>query len=216
MPVVFSCPSCGKRLSVPDDLAGKSVRCPQCQTVCEAPAAIAVPPPPPPLFSVPAAQAAAIVAQRSGAVTAVAIVNFILGGLACLCGILTALTGPAFIAFVKTAIEEAQKQGEAIPQVEQLDWVLGLGAGIFLLTGACVLLSGIPMIIAGFGVAKRRQWGRILTLVSGGLTGLLALVSLVSLVTGNCAACGGFAINAGYAVFVFVVLLNKTYAAEFS
>src|SRR5262249_2032034 len=32
MPIQTSCPSCGKALRVPDDLLGKDVKCPSCQT----------------------------------------------------------------------------------------------------------------------------------------------------------------------------------------
>jgi len=31
MPIQISCPSCAKQLRVPEDLLGKSVRCPNCQ-----------------------------------------------------------------------------------------------------------------------------------------------------------------------------------------
>lgn len=30
MPVIFECPSCGKKLKIPDDLVGKTVRCSDC------------------------------------------------------------------------------------------------------------------------------------------------------------------------------------------
>ena len=38
MPIQFNC-QCGKLLSVDDAYAGKSARCPQCQTICQIPAA---------------------------------------------------------------------------------------------------------------------------------------------------------------------------------
>lgn len=47
MAIMVSCPSCTKQLRVPDDLRGKSVRCPSCQTVFTAEGPGAVPPPPP-------------------------------------------------------------------------------------------------------------------------------------------------------------------------
>jgi LSD1 subclass zinc finger protein len=37
--LVFACPSCGTKLEMPDELAGKKVRCASCQTVIAAPAA---------------------------------------------------------------------------------------------------------------------------------------------------------------------------------
>jgi len=36
MPIQISCPSCQKQLRVPDNLVGKSVKCPSCQTSFEA------------------------------------------------------------------------------------------------------------------------------------------------------------------------------------
>src|SRR4051794_29982519 len=43
MPILVSCPSCHGQLRVGDDLIGRKVRCPACQTVFEA----AAPPPSP-------------------------------------------------------------------------------------------------------------------------------------------------------------------------
>lgn len=40
MPVEFNCPSCGKRLSVGDELAGRRVLCPQCRAECDVPGPI--------------------------------------------------------------------------------------------------------------------------------------------------------------------------------
>src|SRR5262245_29267241 len=45
MPVLVNCPSCNGPLRVADDLLGRKVRCPSCQTIFEA----AEPPPPPPM-----------------------------------------------------------------------------------------------------------------------------------------------------------------------
>ncbi|MGE3804411.1 MAG: hypothetical protein AB7K24_07045, partial [Gemmataceae bacterium] len=37
MSIAFSCTSCGKSFRVPDDMAGKKGKCPQCQTVFRIP-----------------------------------------------------------------------------------------------------------------------------------------------------------------------------------
>lgn len=47
MPIVVECPSCGQKLKVPDNLAGKKVRCSKCQGAFTAAAPEAAPPPPP-------------------------------------------------------------------------------------------------------------------------------------------------------------------------
>src|SRR5947209_19957352 len=53
MPNVLNCPHCGKKLAVPDNAAGKQVRCPSCRQVfafpsIQAAAPAPVPPPLPP------------------------------------------------------------------------------------------------------------------------------------------------------------------------
>ena len=47
MPIEIQCTSCSKRLRVPDNAAGKRVKCPQCQSVLSVPAAGAAPTPAP-------------------------------------------------------------------------------------------------------------------------------------------------------------------------
>src|SRR4051794_26868190 len=42
MPLAASCPTCQKKLSLAEELAGRSVRCPGCRTVFAAPAPAAV------------------------------------------------------------------------------------------------------------------------------------------------------------------------------
>src|SRR6266851_4295818 len=47
MPLVVECPSCGKKLKVPDNLIGKQVRCADCAGTFTAENRSAAPPPPP-------------------------------------------------------------------------------------------------------------------------------------------------------------------------
>src|SRR5688572_16405911 len=58
MPITFPCP-CGKRLKVPDTLAGKKVKCPECQAPVQVPAIMATPPPANPRPAHPSAPRAA-------------------------------------------------------------------------------------------------------------------------------------------------------------
>jgi predicted RNA-binding Zn-ribbon protein involved in translation (DUF1610 family) len=37
MPIQFDCPACGKRTQAPDEMAGRSARCPLCKEVIEVP-----------------------------------------------------------------------------------------------------------------------------------------------------------------------------------
>ncbi len=68
----------------------------------------------------------------------------------------------------------------------------------------------MPMLIAGYGVIKRRKWGRILTLVLGAIAALFAGLSLMQF---NLVGAGMYG---SYAALVFSVLLKPEYAAEFS
>lgn len=47
MPITVDCPSCNRKLRVPDDLLGKKVKCPTCSTTFTAEEAAAPPPEPP-------------------------------------------------------------------------------------------------------------------------------------------------------------------------
>ena len=148
--------------------------------------------------------------RQSGAVTAVAVVNFVLGGLQILIGLLIMIVGPAIVGMAASAVDTSKMTPEQARQFKQATTtgggIVALGAAVF---GGCILIFGVPMIIAGIGVIKRRQWGRILSIV---LASLAIVGAIVWLLTFNII---GLLINGGYAVVVFVILLNKQYAAEF-
>jgi hypothetical protein len=151
---------------------------------------------------------------RSGAVTAVAIVNFVLGGLEVLFGLVIMIMGPAVASFITGVASDASKQSGMNPaEAEKFRQAASAGGGFLTAVvgfiGVCFMIFGVPMILAGIGVLNRRQWGRILTLVLAVLSGLLALLNLISL---NIV---GLIINGGYAILAFVVLLNAKNAAEF-
>jgi len=148
--------------------------------------------------------------RRSGAVTAVAVINFVVGGLLMASGPATMIVGPEVIAQILLSVDTKDMTPENVRQIKEIaankDGVLTIVAGIF---GGCFMAVGLPAIIAGVGVVKRRPWGRILTIVLGSLSILFAVLNLLSL---NII---GVAINVGYTVVVFVILLNSRYAAEF-
>ncbi|HEV3447106.1 MAG TPA: hypothetical protein VG099_20875 [Gemmataceae bacterium] len=145
--------------------------------------------------------------RKSGAVTAIAVIAMVLGGLQALCGLLFTFLGGAIAGFLGGAVN-AQAQKGVDPQVAQaaqgiagflLAWAAAIGVGI--------LLVGGSMIVAGVGVLNRRQWGRILTLV------LVGLMTLLSLIMVNIVA---IVIWGGFCAFAYIILLSKQYAAEFS
>jgi hypothetical protein len=155
---------------------------------------------------------------RSGAVTAVAIINFIFGALALACGCFAIVGGGALSAFAgnpefqkqfeQAAQQAAQKQGQPLdPQAKQLLEQPGKAGGLVMIIGGVAVAIGVAIIIAGIGVIQRRSWGRILTLVLGVLWILVNLYpfNFVNLI-----------LPVIYCIVVFVILLNSKYAAEFA
>ncbi len=134
------------------------------------------------------------VASRSPEVTSVAVVNFIVGAVDVLYGI-GLLLGAGLLG--------------PVPGLISWTAVGGVFAGLFAIIAALALIKSLLMVVAGWGVIKRRPWGRILTLVLGGLAVLAALGSLSPLNPLS------LFIYAGYAAMVFAVLLEPRYAVEF-
>jgi hypothetical protein len=155
--------------------------------------------------------------RRGGAVTAVAVINFVFGGLALVCGcgaigfggLFSALSGnPEFKKQIEQAAKQAEKQqGKAIdPQAKEILESGKVGPAV-IAAGAIALAIGVAIIIAGIGVIQRRSWGRILTLVLGVLWILASLYpfSIYNLI-----------LPVIYCIVVFSILLNSKYAAEFA
>jgi hypothetical protein len=69
------------------------------------------------------------------------------------------------------------------------------------------LFAAVPAILAGVGLSRRQEWGRVLALVVAGLHGLWGLTLLV----GNIFAI----LSLGYAIYAFVTLLRADVAALF-
>jgi DNA-directed RNA polymerase subunit RPC12/RpoP len=219
MPIEFHCAGCQKQLRVQDDAAGKRARCPQCGAIVEVPSAksadlfdFSAEPSPavaaPPSYSdnpFDAPQTANIggavygQAPRSGVVTAVAVVNYVVAGLQLMCGL-------AFMAFGLLGARMLRNAAAQNPNVQ----INGVNVGlIVVIVGVVWLALAVPMLLAGYGVQKRRNWGRVLSLILAGLAALGGVFQLLAL---NPAVL----FSAGYAIFLFVVLLNEKYAAEFA
>ena len=127
--------------------------------------------------------------KRSGLVTAVAVINYIIG----VGGILGCILVLAITASAGAAIEQQAAQNPGNEEAVQAARML---AGGFLTV--VMVVGGIASLVhlaAGWGVQNREQWGRILTLILGGM----AILSM----------------NLLYGIFVLFVLLNKEYAEEF-
>jgi hypothetical protein len=153
--------------------------------------------------------------QRSGAVTGVAVINFVVGGLVLLFGLC------GFLGALVEASEGWRPRG-------------GFAGSEFAIVFVIILFTliwSIGAIIAGVGVINRRQWGRVLTLILGGIAvvkGLLAIALAVVLMSSMPRGAFdddrilGFMVLAlisflyiGYGIWTYVVLLNSQYSAEF-
>jgi hypothetical protein len=164
-------------------------------------------------------------AERSGAVTGVAVISFVIGGLVLLLGLCGMIGVLAFAG-------EAGRQGiVGFPGI-------GGGIAIAMVVIIAIIAWGTGAIIAGIGVVNRRQWGRILTLVLGGFSALVGLLYLIAAIQvlatpmpppafgGPPGAGGAKAVTflvtlllalvfIGYTIWTYIVLLNSRYAAEF-
>lgn len=124
-------------------------------------------------------------------------------------GLLTLLCGGAYTALGSSLIFAGTAMAKD-PAGKGLLEVLG---GLLAVFGGALLLQGMPMILAGVGVLLRRQWGRMLTLLMAGLTGLWGLLSLgLSDKGAGYVAFGAAEIL--YAILAVVVLFK--HGAEFS
>ena len=133
--------------------------------------------------------------HRSNWVTAVAIVNFLMG-------IFKIASGTVLLLAIRYLRETSPPATAPIGAVAIFFyWML-------VMVAVLIVVSGILSLLAGYGVIKRRHWGRVLSLVLAGLSGLFALRSAASLEF-------SFPVFGVYFVFVYIILLNSRFAAEF-
>jgi hypothetical protein len=152
---------------------------------------------------------------RSRVVTAVAIVNFILGGLKMLCCVYFI---PYFALSVELEFNKSMEQSGG--QIEGAADTHRVFVLIVMIHGYRLILS-ILLVLAGIGVLRRRPWGRKLTIILGVITPIPYLILLVyGAFFGILPWLGvefliDLVIIGIYAIFVLIVLLNRRYAAEF-
>jgi len=164
----------------------------------------------------------------TGPVTAVAVLNYVMGAINLTCGGLTAVAGLLFFsafnsmnAAIDAELLELERQMqeqmddgdmEVTFEAESTNYgpeIMGWAGGIIVGVGIVIALLGLPSMLAGYGVQKRRPWGRVLTIVLAGLCCILALLHLINL--------SPFALlYGGYSVYVLVILLKAQYAEEFA
>jgi hypothetical protein len=157
--------------------------------------------------------------DKSGAVTAVGVVNIVLGSLVALLSMCILLGG----LFFAGAAADLNQFG---PKPNPARGVFGLVGGLAIVMGVMILLYAVGLITSGIGVLHRRNWARILTLVLAGFTAVGALwhlVNLIQLIGINVPGTAGvimsqllvLLLEIGYVVMAFTILLNSRYAEEF-
>lgn len=115
--------------------------------------------------------------QRPGLVTAVAVINFIFGGL----GILGAVCGGIGILFLG-AMANAQPQGGGPNPIKELIEVFENIPGYipFVIVSMVLgLIAAVMLIVSGFGLLKMRNWARIFCICYGVYLLLNTAVGLV-------------------------------------
>jgi hypothetical protein len=154
---------------------------------------------------------------RNNAITAVAVANFVLGGLR------IALTLLAIWYLFDVLLSGLGEDPDLLKLVGLIAlvimWPLLLAMAII------SIVAGIVLILAGMAMLRRSRWSRTVTLVLGGLGGALAAIYGMQLwdqmmdgeaTMGVAISIAGMLVHGGYCVLVFVVLLNPRNAAEFS
>ncbi|MEW4564256.1 hypothetical protein AB1K70_17090 [Bremerella sp. JC770] len=139
---------------------------------------------------------------NTGLIVAVAIINYVFGGLQVGCGACLAIFGATFTQMMGGIIEQDQQM---TPEDHA---ALGIMTAVFIGMGVVFALTGLPTVLAGYGVQCQREWGRILTIVLAGISALMAVMLLLGL-----NPLGLF--FAGYSIFTLVVLLNSDNARAF-
>jgi len=119
---------------------------------------------------------------RPGGLTALAVINFIIGGFRCLSAL-----GLIVLIPMLGRIPEA---GNDVPpqQQAQLDALREIGPSVFIALGVLSLISALLLIVSGFGYLKLK---RVLGRVVGSAYGVLGIASTLATMLFMPAALGG-------------------------
>ncbi|MCW5777180.1 MAG: hypothetical protein KIS87_12150 [Phycisphaeraceae bacterium] len=110
--------------------------------------------------------------NRTGGMTAVAVLNFILGGWGMLGGLFLALGGGLLAVFGGAVSASGESGG-------------GAGAGIGLtLVGLLGLFAGLLLVVGGVGILKMKPWARRACLAYAGIAVIVNLAGIALLSTG--------------------------------
>jgi hypothetical protein len=159
------------------------------------------------------------VAPPSAAVTLVGIVNLIFAGLVVIWCLAIIFFGSVFMAWMTgVAADPILMRGNPnAPQAARaVQGFAALGTAMFIFFAVLLFLLGaVPMGLAGIGVLKRQQWGRVLTLILGGFAILGAISCLIEVMRQG----PGFLVlaflDAAYGGLTYGILLQPQFAEEF-
>jgi ankyrin repeat protein len=157
------------------------------------------------------------------------VVNLAFGALFLIFGVYFLIAGAAAVQALFQLKQETSKVTNQLPGIpkegaRQLDALTSAGTktvGGMMMTMVRILavgsmLQGIPLLLAGYGVLRRRQWARVLALVFGVLAGLEGLGCLFGAKqSGSLVLISGL-ILVGYAVLNWVGLLGRRASFEFA
>ena len=179
------------------------------------PPAYTPPPVPPPAMPQPAMAEPAVAwaappaagatpGQRTTLSMAAGILMIILGILGALAGLLIAVVGGSFVSSFRNFADFPEFRNE----LNGADPGAVLG-GIVAFVGILVLVYSIVYLIGGIGILRSKNWGRVIGIVVGILSGLIWLSSFAS--AGRVAAASGAASGGGG--FALVLLVIHVYIA---
>jgi hypothetical protein len=132
-----------------------------------APAPVAPPPAAPPVAWAPAPAAVAAPGGRTGLAAAAGVILLILGILGGLLGLFVAVVGGSIASSLSDLVD--------IPGVSDPSGVVG---GVVAFFGILVVIYSLVYLIGGIGILRSRNWGRVLGLIVGILSGLVWLSGL--------------------------------------
>lgn len=137
------------------------------QASAPAPAPAAPPPAAPPVAWAPAPAAVAAPGGRTGLAAAAGVILLILGILGGLLGLFVAVVGGSIVSQLGDIVD--------VPGLNDPGSVIG---GVVAFFGILVVVYSLVYVIGGIGILRSRNWGRVLGLIVGILSGLVWLSGL--------------------------------------
>jgi hypothetical protein len=130
--------------------------------------------------------------------------NFLVGALAVTGGVLLSTSGVAALAVLMN--QASSTSGLSAGDMEK---ARGIAEGILNVIALGLMAFGLAAVVAGVGVLRRDAWGRTLSIVLGGLSGVLGIVCLVTINP------YGVVVFGAHALVMLLVLNDKDYTYQF-